>query len=130
MFDGNLKSLLLLWENLAINRRYSRFVEKEDLLTFRRRASNEGLSYLTRVLPELGRALDSFHSTNMWNPPESQQCDEDGIPTFLGKAIRLAIDGNSVAVDCVRQLSYIFYKLEVPHDEERVTEYLDQFIKN
>lgn len=129
MFDGNLKSLLLLWENLAINRRYSRFVEKEDLSTFRQRASNEGLSYLTRVLPELGRALDSFHSTNRWVSPESQKCDEDGIPIFLGKAIRLAIDGNSVAVDCVRQLSYIFYKLEVPHDEERIAEFLDQFIQ-
>jgi hypothetical protein len=79
-------------------------------------------------LPELGKALDSFHSTNIWKAPSSFKTDKDGIPLFLGSAIRLAIDGNSVAVDCVRQLSYIFYKLEVPYDEHLVDQFLDQFI--
>jgi hypothetical protein len=128
MFNGDLKSLLLLWENLACNRRYSRFTEKEDILTFQRRVKNEGLAFLTIVLPELGKALDTFHATNTWNAPPSFKTDDDGIPIFLGKAIRFAIDGNSVAVDCVRQLSYIFYKLEVPYDDDAKAKFLDQFI--
>jgi hypothetical protein len=72
--------------------------------------------------------MDSFHATNTWEPPDHFKTDQDGIPLFMGKAIRLAIDGNSVAVDCVRQLSYIFYKLEVPYDPELENQFLDQFI--
>jgi hypothetical protein len=125
---GDLKSLLLLWEHLAKNHRYQSLVEGQDIKTFYKRAGNEGLPFLTVALPLIGKALDRFHSTNEWTPPSSFHCDEDGIPLFLGKAIRLAIDGNSVAVDCVRQLTYIFYKLEVPYEESKVAEFLNQFI--
>ena len=128
MFSGDLKSLLLLWEHLATNHRYRDLVESQDIKTFRKRAGNEGLPFLTIALPSLGKALDKFHSTNEWNAPESFKTDEDGIPLFLGKAVRLAIDGNSIAVDCVRQLTYIFYKLEVPYEESKVAEILNQFI--
>ena len=126
---GSLKSLLSLWENLARNRRYQHLVEESDITTFRRRADNEGLLFLTVTLPSVGKALDVFHSTNIWTAPRHFKTDEDCIPIFLGKAIRWAIDGNSVAVDCVRQLTYIFYKLEVQHDEGKVAEYLDQFVR-
>jgi hypothetical protein len=129
MINGDLKSLLLLWENLAYNRRYSRFITEKDIHTFRLRAESEGLAFLTRVLPFLGKALDTFHSTNEWKAPSQFKTDRDGIPHFLGTAVRLAIDGNSVAVDCVRQLSYVFYKLEVPYDEQLVDQFLDQFIR-
>jgi hypothetical protein len=128
MNNGSLKSLLSLWENLARNRRYERFVEEGDISSFLQRASLEGLTFLTRVLPNLGKALDAFHSTSEWIQPESFECDSDGIPIFLGKVIRLALDGNSVAVDCVRQLTLIFYKLEVKHDSEQMAESLRQFI--
>ena len=125
---GSLKSLLSLWENLARNRRYQHLMEECDINTFLRRADNEGLSFLTVTLPLIGKALDTFHSTNEWKAPDQFKTDPDGIPLFMGKAIRWAIDGNSVAVDCVRQLSYIFYKLEVQHDKDKVANYLDQFI--
>jgi hypothetical protein len=129
MLMGNLKSLLPLWKNLACNRRYQLFVSKEDVSTFEARAENEGLHFLTIALPELGRALDTFHSTNLWKAPPSFKTDDDGFPLFLGKALRFAIMGNSIAVDCVRQLSYIFYKLEAPHDEETIDTTLNQFIE-
>ena len=125
---GSLKSLLSLWENLARNRRYQHLVEESDILTFRKRADNEGLLFLTVTLPLIGKSLDTFHSTNIWSAPRYFKTDADGIPVFLGKAIRWAIDGNSVAVDCVRQLTYIFYKLEVKYAEDQVADYLNQFI--
>jgi hypothetical protein len=128
MFNGDLKSLLLLWEYLAKNHRYQNLVEGNDLRTFQKRAGNEGLTFLTVALPSLGKALDTFHSTNEWKAPIHFKTDSDGIPLFLGKAIRLAIDGNSIAVDCVRQLTYAFYKLEVPYEESKVANFLDQFI--
>jgi hypothetical protein len=49
------------------------------------------------------------------------------LPLFLGYAIKCAINGDPLAVECVRQLSYAFYKLEVGYDEKVVKEFLDQF---
>lgn len=124
---GDLKSLQLLWLNLAKNHRYSSFIEEEDLLTFSNRLEHEGLHFLTTTLPGLGRALDEFHSTTEWTAPPDFKVDGDSIPIFMGKAVRFALDGNSKAVDCVRQLAYIFYKLEVDYDDSTVAKYLEKF---
>jgi len=142
MNNGSLKSLLLLWENLAQNQRYSPYVEKMDITTFHTRATNEGLTFLTQVLPLIGKALDRYHSTFEWAAPEhfvsferivniERDLNESpavlSIPLFLGYAISCALEGDSVAVDCVRQLSFIFYKYEVPHDDRTVERFLEKF---
>jgi len=134
MISGDLKSLLLLWENLANNQRYSSFVRKEDISTFYVRANNEGLPFLTSTLPTLGKAIDNFHSTFEWICPSNfsvKQITEEGyaIPEFLGLAVEAALKGNSIAVDCVRQLSLIFYKYEVDYDDHTRERFLDQFRK-
>jgi hypothetical protein len=49
------------------------------------------------------------------------------IPVFLQVAIHQALQGDSLAVDCVRQLTYVFYKLEMQHEKEIVSQFLDQF---
>lgn len=123
-----LKSLGLFWANLANSQRYLGLVERKDLDVFHARLNNEGISYLTTTLPELGKALDTFHSSTQWEAPNSFAKDKGtGLPRFLGKAIKLALDGDSLAVECVRQLSYLFYKLEVDHDKALVARFLDQF---
>jgi len=129
---GSLKSLLLLWENLASNQRYSSFVREADKTTFETRANNEGLTFLTATLPKLGKALDSFHSTLEWTCPSGfsvLRIDSQGrnIPEFLGDAVQAALDGDSIAVDCVRQLTLIFYKYEVNYDDITRERFLDQF---
>lgn len=128
--QGDLKSLLLLWENLARNHRYSPYVDPDDIFLVRYRVEHEGLHFLTKALPELGRALDAFHATNAWIACPSFANDVQGFPRFLGRAVKSAVSGNSVAVDCVRQLSYVFYKLEVPYEESAKIAFLDRFIKN
>ena len=155
MLNGNLKSLALLWRDLATHQRYRAFVEKSDIRHFNIRAGNEGLSFLTTVLPRIGKALDRFHALHVWVAPVGFQTkdvklmhvpylDEQrrdiallpdelqvayDIPIFLGKAVEAALKGNSEAVDCVRQLTLIFYKYEVDYDKQVVEEFLDQFIK-
>lgn len=168
MLIGELKSLLLLWENLATNHRYQSYVTKMDITVFKRRVEHEGLDFLTTVLPKIGKALDEFHATTAWNEPSDFTSDPfflvdtndvDGkpltfvltekefmdrenekdfiscstmlreirIPKFLGRAIRFALEGDSLAVDCVRQLTLAFYKLKVIHDESTVAEFLVNF---
>ncbi len=144
MLVGDLKSLHSLWVNLARNHRYRAYVRERDIETFTRRLTNEGLPFLTTVLPEIGKALDRFHSSSEWVPPSNFDLILDEIrltrsgfpwfsrievslPVFLRAAIKFALSGDSVAVDCVRQLTLIFYKYEVRHDEETEREFLDQF---
>lgn len=130
----DLKSLLSLWENLANNQRYEPYVDKVDITTVRQRVLNEGITFLTSVLPKIGKALDSFHSTFEWVAPcefQTTLWNYNGttynLPLFLGKAISKAIEGDSQAVDCVRQLSLIFYKYEVDYDDQTVEKFLQKF---
>jgi hypothetical protein len=150
---GSLKSLLSLWENLALNQRYNSLVSFEDIETFQRRALEEGLPFLMQALPTIGKALDHTFATGKWVPPagfKTRQVEilladstvlrytlspEWGkaevfsahIPIFLGNAVHRALRGESIAVDCVRQLTYIFYKYEVRHEEHTVEEFLQKF---
>lgn len=125
--SGDLKSLRPLWTILAKSHRYSHLVQARDILEYDTRSENEGLSFLTIVLPKLGKALDEFHATTVWTTPSEFKTDGDGLPLFLGKAVKLALEGSSQAVDCVRQLAYLFYKLEVDYEETIVAETLEKF---
>jgi len=151
MLIGDLKSLLPLWKNLARNRRYEPYIEEADVSEFEKRFTNEGLAFIAETLPLIGKALDSFHSTSEWIPPVGFTVREasvltwievrysDGrlervgyyktlpIPVFLNWAIRKALEGDSIAVDCVRQMTLIFYKLEVAYGKEKELKFLDQF---
>jgi hypothetical protein len=144
---GDLKSLRLFWTNLALNQRYSRWITESDIKTFHDRLDHEGLSFLTVTLPKIGKALDSYFALAKWQCPEEfsssytvsfptsvdtkviaiSEFGETRIPHFMGSAIKSALEGNSQAVDCVRQLSYAFYKLEVDFDEETVDSFLTKF---
>lgn len=126
---GDLKSHCSLWTALATHPRYANFVTSKDLRTFSNRTAKEGLSFLTRTLPEIGKALDAFHSTTEWNPPQYFTLDEDCIPFFLGAGIKSALLGNTQAVDCVRQLAYLFYRLEMEYEEDLKAAFLDSFVR-
>jgi hypothetical protein len=127
---GNLKSLFPeIWENLATNLRYRKYVEKEDISTFKTRLRNEGLPFLTQVLPRLGKALDRYHSICEWSSPPDFKLDENGFPIFLGKCLAGCLSGDPMAVDCYRQLTLMFYKLEVDFDQDVKDEFLANFKK-
>jgi len=145
MLIGNLKSLGLFWTNLANNQRYEPYVHTADIREFDKRLVNEGLTFLTETLPMLGKALDSFHATYVWTCPPgfgiAREVEDEvspselygpevwDIPLFLGDAVEAALKGDSVAVDCVRQLAYVFYKLEVDYGEEKREQFLANFRK-
>lgn len=127
---GSRKSLSLyrdVWINLAQNQRYSTYITSMDITVFVRRLKNEGITFLLKTLPNIGKALDKYHSTYEWTPPADFQSDGDGLPIFMGNAVKASLRGDSEAVDCVRQLSYLFYKLEMDFDQEFISEHLSKF---
>jgi hypothetical protein len=129
MLSGYLKSLLHFWRDLAKNHRYQLYYTPRDFEEVWKRVDNEGISFLTVALPSYGKALDSFFSTGVWVPPIAFKAKDGYLPLFLGKAIKAALEGNSLAVDYIRQVTYVFYKLEVPTTKEKIADFLNQFVK-
>lgn len=125
---GDLKSLLsLIWESLATNRRYSTYVDVEDITSFKQRVEHEGLSFLTTGLPSLGKALDRSYSTGKYTAPTGFKVGAAERPIFLGRCLDRCMEGDPVAVDCYRQLTLMFYKLEVGYDQATQIAFLDNF---
>jgi hypothetical protein len=113
--------LTLLWWALAINRRFDLAIDPS--LTkgmVDDEVKKMGLSFFTHALPSVGRALDGFMAGQPIIEPETK---------ILSYPLKRALQGSPVAIDYVRQLAYLFYKLEVPYDTDLVRDFLDGFVK-
>lgn len=108
-----------------------------DIETMKSRFSGESLSFLTKTLPKLGKALDDglnkqrftpcegFRSLKGWRTPEFLQAyfnrvfDRDGT---------LLEDACPKAIKALRQVLFFAYKLELPYSEEQETAVLQSFL--
>jgi hypothetical protein len=106
----------------------------------RRRCLKEGLSFLTKTLPKLGKALDKALSTDTpldcvklgFKPLPGTQ-----LPRFLGELFQQVLDrsGRPLLEPCVssvkwlRQVLYLYYKYELPYTADQEQTVLDQFIE-
>lgn len=106
----------------------------------RKRVAREGLGFLTKTLPRLGKAFDyalsgeaSLDATKLAfkSQPDSQ------LPMFMGELFRciFSLDGRLLPTPCVkciktiRQILYLFYKYELPYDPEVEEEVVTAFEK-
>lgn len=95
-----------------------------DTRTVRTRVSSEGLSFLTRTLPKLGRALDEALESGVLHPPREFKLEHRGVsrPAFMQAYFRTIFneDGHLLdspspeAIKHLRQVMFEFYKLELP----------------
>lgn len=121
-FYADLLSELLFDNPLATNvKSVSR-----DVQTLRERASKEGLSFLTKVLPRLGKALDSGLVNMSFSIPSGFKSAKDScIPAFMQEYFKLVFhangsvrhDADPSAVSHLRQVCFSCYKLEVPYQD-------------
>lgn len=108
---------------------------RRDIETVQSRYRHEGLSFLTKTLPKLGKALDQgLMSSRFSIPEEFKRSHESGsIPAFLQAYFKRVFDGSGYLLDSadpsvvqhLRQILFFAYKLEVPYqvkDEARVIE--------
>lgn len=111
-----------------------------DLNTFSRRFSNEGLTFLTKVLPTLGKAIDTALSGNApFQLPTSftRKKKADATPKFLGSAMRLIFDDEGRLrkevdpnlVRWIRTFTFYAYKVELPFDEEQTQSFCENFVQ-
>jgi hypothetical protein len=118
---------------------------QRDLMRIKKRFESEGLGFITKALPTLGKALD--RALNRIEPltvpttfTRKVKCGvRQHIPNLFGYMFQRVIgeDGyphgpDSMDIDCLRglrQLVFLEYKLEMPHTPEQERELLDEFVK-
>jgi hypothetical protein len=99
-----------------------------DVETMRSRTRTEGLSFLTKTLPKLGKALDlGLISSKLEVPREFKRSHENrNIPALLQGSFSLVFDEDGLlrddastsAVKHLRQVLFFVYKLETPYEPE------------
>jgi len=96
-----------------------------DLVTLRNRVRLEGISFLTKTLPSLGKALDkALHSDTPLLVSGFKLRPDSSIPRFLGWLIERVFTTNGyvrsdpdiTTLRHLRQFLYFTYKLSLPYD--------------
>jgi len=110
---------------------------ERDLKTIRSRFEHEGISFLTKVLPSLGKAIDTaLASGSVLQVPAFKKRTGSSLPRFLGWLIGHVFGSNGVelphgcptALGHIRHLCYAFYKLQLPYSDESVEKVLNDFV--
>jgi hypothetical protein len=112
---------------------------ERDCDTVRHRTTFEGLSFLTKTLPKLGKALDQGLENSRFScPKEFRLLKGCSIPAFMqgyfnrvfDSAGYLLDDADPVAVSHIRQVCFLVYKLEVPYSLEQESRVIETFVEN
>jgi len=111
---------------------------ERDIETLVSRAALEGLSFLTKTLPRLGKALDQGMMTGSFSVPrEFKRAPKyRSIPAFLQAYFKLVVDEHGalredadvVAVEFLRQVCFVLYKLELPYSREQEASVVEAFL--
>jgi hypothetical protein len=96
-----------------------------DSLTVSERTRKEGLSFLTKTLPLLGKSLDEgLENGKLQCPRQFKTASRhDSRPAFLQASFKLIFDSSGLllqdpcpsAVKHIRQVCFCFYKYELPY---------------
>jgi hypothetical protein len=106
----------------------------------RARCRSEGMSFLTKTLPKVGKALDRALSSE-----QTIDCTKLGfkpylgtkLPRFLGELFSRVFDSSGsllpepcvTCVKYIRQVCYLFYKYELPYTAEQERKVVEQFVR-
>jgi hypothetical protein len=101
---------------------------ERDIETLRSRFLSEGLSFLTKTLPKLGKALDMGLVSSRFNRPREFKSSHSSAskPAFLQAYFNLVFGDDGLlrdevpplAVKHLRQVLFFAYKLELPYDSK------------
>lgn len=110
-----------------------------DLLTVRQRVSHEGVSFITKTMPKLDKAIVvSLETGKLTRPKEFKPHGTKEIPAFLSGILScLYSSDGTFKVECdrillrdVRTLLRVAYKTEVPYTMVQQRKVLESFVEN
>lgn len=108
-----------------------------DLMRIRSRFEHEGISFLTKVLPSFGKAIDkALSSGSALQVHGFARKRGSSLPKLFGWLLEQVFgsDGMELPHGCpialrhLRHLLFMFYKLELPFSDESVKKVLDDFV--
>ena len=111
---------------------------EHDIATLRSRVRFEGLAFLTKTLPKLGRALDQALVSGRFMPVSGFASKHgQSIPLFLEAYFNLVFDehglilvsASCLAVSHIRQVCYFAYKLELPYSYSEERRVINDFVR-
>lgn len=112
---------------------------RKDLETLTSRVQCEGLSFLTKTLPRLGKWFDQLLVENEVSPPPGFATKKgSSIPAFMQAYFTLVLDDDGrvrdnadpAVVSHIRQVCFVLYKLELPYSSEQEESVVDSFVQN
>jgi hypothetical protein len=98
----------------------------------------EGLAFLTKTLPKLGKAFDRGLVCGIFNIPlEFKRKKNANIPAFMQAYFKMVFDDNGLllelasveAIAFIRQVLFFAYKLEVPYSVEDNSLVIENFVQ-
>jgi hypothetical protein len=109
----------------------------KDQLEIVGRISHEGMSFLTKTLPSLAKAIDKALATGTTlQAPAFGRKKGSKLPRFLGWLIGMVFSSDGleranacpVALGYIRQLLLLFYKLQMPYTETQIGKVITDFV--
>ena len=111
---------------------------EKDISILRKRCLYEGLAFLTKTLPLLGKALDKSLVSGRFNIPREFKCshENENRPAFLQVCFNRLFDDDGLLRDEVpveiirylRQVLFFAYKLETPYSMSDNARVINSFI--
>lgn len=108
-----------------------------DLQEIANRVNSEGMGFFTKTLPRLGKCFDkALGSGDLLQFSSFKRKKGTQLPAFMGWLVskvfdetgRERSDACAMALRQLRQLCFVFYKLELPYDESTAQKAIENFV--
>lgn len=127
MLLRDIQSLTGVFTSKSLRNTYSKICTRYEL---------EGVGFLTKTLPSLGKALDRALAGEPFDAPCWRKPAGSKLPIFLGELFQtvLSREGtllsapNVSSIRSLRQILYLFYKYKIPHSAETAQQCVSQFV--
>lgn len=102
------------------------------------RLDQEGISFLTKALPRLGKSFDkALLGTSPFDHTGFSNESGTKLPRFLGSLFKQIFrsDGWILPTPCVQSIAtvrlilFVYYKYDLPYNESQESKVIDQFVK-
>jgi hypothetical protein len=129
--------LLACHGDVASSAQVPNIERQRDRETIKSRFHAEGLSFLTKTLPLLEKALvRALSGKDCLQHQGWKACKGARVPAFCGWLFKQVFDANGYvrsdadpeALGSLRQILTLVYKLQLPFEEEKVTETISTFV--
>lgn len=136
--DIYLRMVKALYHDIAQCYSVSSRQRQAEIRFIESRYDAEGLSFLTKGLPAIGKALDrALSGGELLSIPGLKKAKNSSIPKFLGWLISrvFSTDGieldqpDPIALRHFRQLCTVMYKLEIPYAKKTAQAVIDAFVQ-